>query len=85
MTDNAAAALQPFHVDPVGDVSRDPHEKDQEHADRERETQIVVAVFRPSRPGREGLGADKGNSKGLPKVMLSPESARMMKQVAVVQ
>jgi len=37
MTDNAAAALQPFHIDPIGDISCDPHEKNQEHADCERE------------------------------------------------
>ena len=30
-------------------------------------------------------GPISGNSSGLPKVMLRPESARMMKQVAVIQ
>ena len=60
MTDNAAAALEPFNVDRVRDVSGNPHQKDQDHADREREAEIVVGIFRPLRPGREGFGPDRG-------------------------
>src|SRR5678815_5688584 len=31
MTDDATALLQPFHIDPIGDISHDPHEKYQEY------------------------------------------------------
>src|ERR1041385_7847241 len=45
MPDNAAAALQPFHIDPIGDIPCDPHDKNQEHSDREREAEIVMGIF----------------------------------------
>ena len=85
VADDAAAALEPFDVDPVRDVAGDPHQEDQHDAEREGEAQIVVRVLRPLRPGREASGPISGSSSGLPKVMLSPEIARMMKQVAVIQ
>ena len=47
MPDDAAAALEPFDIDPIRDVAGDPHEEDQNDAEREREAQIVVRVFRP--------------------------------------
>jgi hypothetical protein len=37
MTDDAPAAFQPFDVDPVGNIPRDPHDKNQEYTDREWE------------------------------------------------
>ena len=45
----------------------------------------LCAYFAHLRPGGERLGPSSGNSSGLPNVMLSPEIARMMKQVAVIQ
>ena len=44
-----------------------------------------MRVFRPLRPGGEGLGAHNGSNSGLPNVMLRPVMARMIKQVAVIQ
>ena len=45
-----------------------------------------MRVFRPLRPGRRRPPAPiSGSSSGLPKVMLSPEIARTMKHVAVIQ
>ena len=52
IADDAAAALDPFHVDPVRNIAGDPHQQDQHDADGEGEAQIVVGVFRPLRPGR---------------------------------
>ena len=47
VADDAAAALDPFDIDPVRDIAGDPHQEDQHHADGEREAQIVVRVLRP--------------------------------------
>ena len=55
--DDAAPAFEPLDVDPVRNVAGDPHEEDQDDAEREREAEIVVRVFRPCGPGGEGLGA----------------------------
>jgi len=85
VADDAATALEPFDIDLVRDVAGDPHQEDAEHADREREAEIIVRVLRPLEPSRERAFAISGINNGLPKVMLSPEIARMMKQVAVIQ
>ena len=55
--DHAAAALQPLEIDALRDVAADPHQEDQHDAEGEREAQIIVRVFRPFRPGGEGLRA----------------------------
>ena len=65
VADHAAAFLQPFDVDPIRDVPGDPHQKDHKHADREREAQVIVGVFRPLRPGGERLGPDEGQQQRL--------------------
>src|SRR4051812_47179696 len=57
ITNDAAAALEPFDVDAVRNISSEPHQKDQHDAERERKAQIVMYVFGPLRPGREGFTA----------------------------
>ena len=86
VADDAAAALEPFDVDAIGDIPGEPHEKDQDDAEREREAEEIVRVFRGQRPSRECARSDQRQQQPtLPKVMLSPDSARMTKQVAVIQ
>ena len=57
VADDAAASLEPFDVDLVRNIPGDPHQEDQHDAEREREAQIIVRVFRPLRPCRECLRA----------------------------
>jgi hypothetical protein len=54
--DDSAPAFEPLDVDPVRNVAGDPHEEDQDDAEREREAEVVVRVFGPLRPGSECLG-----------------------------
>src|SRR5262245_29579720 len=63
VADHAAAFLQPFDIDPVRNVPGYPHQEDYKHADREREAQVVVGVFRPLRPGGERLRPDEGQQQ----------------------
>src|SRR5262249_28353574 len=63
VADDAAALLQPFDVDAVGNVPGDPHQEDQHHAEREREADVVMGVFRPLRPGGERLRAQPGQQQ----------------------
>ena len=63
VADHAAAFLQPFDVDPVRNVPGYPHQEDNKHANREREAQVVVGVFRPLRPGGERLRPDQGQQQ----------------------
>ena len=84
--DDAAAPLEPFDVDAVRDVAGDPHEEDQDHADGEREAEIIVQRICPTATSAvNASGPISGSSSDLPNVMLRPESASMMKQVAVIQ
>ena len=59
VADDAAAALDPVDVDAVRDVAADPHQQDQDHAEREWEAQVVMGVLGPLRPGREGIEPDQ--------------------------
>ena len=45
----------------------------------------LCAYFAASDHDENALGPISGSSTSLPKVMLRPDSARMMKQVAVIQ
>ena len=54
--DNAAAALEPFDVEPVREIAADPHQEHQHDAEGEGEAQIVMRVFRPLRPVGERSG-----------------------------
>ena len=65
VADDPAAALDPFDIDLVRDVAGDPHQEDAEHADGEREAQIVVRVLRPLRPGGERALADQRHQQRL--------------------
>src|SRR5207244_3231519 len=44
-------------IDPVWDIAGDPHQKNEDYPEGEREAQVIVSVFRPFRPCGEGFGA----------------------------
>jgi len=52
---DAAALLDPYRIEPAGNVILDPDQEHDHEAEHERERQIVVGVFRVSRHGREGF------------------------------
>jgi hypothetical protein len=53
VADDAAAALDPLHVELARNVAGDPDQEDQRDPDGEREAQVVVGVLAPLRPGGE--------------------------------
>ena len=83
---HAAALLEPFQVELAWNVILDPDQEHDREPEHERERQIVVREFCVSRHGREGFGTKQRQNAGRrPKLMLRPESASTMKQLAVSQ
>jgi hypothetical protein len=50
---------EPLDVVATREVAANPHQKDQHHAEREREAQEVMGVLGPLRPLREGIRAEQ--------------------------
>src|SRR5215472_11117402 len=49
LPDNTAATPQPFDIDPVRNIAAEPHQEDQDDAERERETKVIMGILRPFR------------------------------------
>src|ERR1700680_3628034 len=58
IADDTAALFDPLDVDPLRDIVLYPEDEHQEHAEREREAQIVVGVLGGEREVGKGFGTN---------------------------